>query len=142
MGNQKKIGNNYEKKLCELLYTKGYWCHLFEYSKNGQPCDVIAIKGDVSMLIDVKHCCKDLFTFDRIEPNQRTCFNYAMNICKIKRLGFVIYFKSEEKFKWLNFKVLKTLEEKGKKSIRKEDLPDFEFMLDTIIGEQNDKSNK
>ena len=130
MGEQKRIGNTWEVRLCELLQRNGFWCHLFEHGKNGQPCDVIALKGnDIAMLIDVKHCCGDRFAFSRVEPNQRTCFEYAMNICKVQRLGFAVYFESEGKFKWLAHKKLKWIESLGGKSVHYKDLPDFEFMI-------------
>lgn len=107
MKNQKKIGNKYEKELCNLLQANGYWCHLFEYNSNGQPCDVVALKEDKSFLIDVKHCEGDIFYFSRIEPNQKTCFEYASKICKIKNVGFAIYFDNKEKFYWLPYHLTK-----------------------------------
>ena len=43
----KIIGNLYEGKLIDMLVKNGWWCHLFAYKPEGQPCDVIALKvGD------------------------------------------------------------------------------------------------
>lgn len=103
MVNRKKIGNEYESGLALLLKSKGYWCHLFSYNKNGQPCDVIAIKKDRAFLIDAKHSVSDRFSLARIEPNQRTCFRYAKNVCGVDNCGFAIWFESIGKFKWLPY---------------------------------------
>ena len=43
--------------------------------KNGQPCDVIAINGEKTILLDVKHCDRNRFYMTRVEPNQKTCFD-------------------------------------------------------------------
>ena len=124
MINQKKIGNKYEFKLCSILKDSKYWCHLFEYSVNGQPCDIVAIKDDVSFLIDVKHCEGDRFYTSRIEPNQQSCFNYAKK-CGIKNVGFAIYFEKSKCWKWLEYdeKIINI------SSIRKDELKNLEAVL-------------
>lgn len=106
MNEQKKIGNKTEVKLCELLQQNGYWCHLLEYNKNGQPCDIVALRGNKSFLIDVKHCDTDRFSFNRIEPNQRTCFEYARKECGVHSVGFAIYFENVNKFYWLPYSLV------------------------------------
>lgn len=113
---QKKIGNDTEKKCLELLSKLGYWCHLFAYNKNGQPCDIVAIKNDTALLIDVKHCDGDRFAFSRIEPNQRSCFEYALS-CGNKNCGFMIYFEKEQAFNFVTFREIKNLETWGYKSV-------------------------
>ena len=122
----KSIGNKCEQALGKLLQSKGYWCHILEYNKNGQPCDIVAIKGDVSMLIDVKHCDKDRFNFSRIEANQKACFEYASSVCGVKNVGFAVYFESDGKFYWLPF-------ERTKNAVRncalKSTLVEFENIL-------------
>ena len=92
MANVKKIGNKCESLLLDILKKKNYWCHLFASKDSGQPCDVIALKGDKHYLIDVKHCDTNVFYFSRIESNQHNCFRYAIE-CDIyyKDLGFAIY---------------------------------------------------
>ena len=122
----KKIGNKCEQELGRILQFKGYWCHILEYNKNGQPCDVVAINGDKAFLIDVKHCEKDYFVFSRIEANQKSCFEYAKSVCGVKNVGFAIYFESDNKFYWLPF-------EKTKNQVRnrvlKSSLIEFEIIL-------------
>lgn len=46
ISNNKKIGNKYELEFLKILKMNGYWCHLFAYNKNGQPCDIIGVKDD------------------------------------------------------------------------------------------------
>lgn len=91
MRNNKTLGNWYEELTCRMFMDAGYWCHLFAYKANGQPCDIIAIKGNKVFLVDVKHCETNKFYKSRVEPNQETCFKYAMQ-CGIKNCGFVIWY--------------------------------------------------
>ena len=119
----KTIGNAFEGKLLDFLRLKGYWCHLFSYNKNGQPCDVIAIRNDKSMLLDVKHCDGDLFYTSRIEPNQHTCFKYASSFGN-KNLGFAIWFESDQRFRYLPYS-----QYCGQKTIHKSEM----YFLEEII---------
>lgn len=99
--NKKQIGNNFEKMALRILQEHGYWCHLFSYDANGQPCDIIAFDDADVFLIDVKHCKGDRFSTSRIEPNQYMCFKYANELSKKAHVGFAIYFDKILKFKWL-----------------------------------------
>lgn len=117
----KKIGNEYEIKFAEVLQKKGFWCHIFEYNKNGQPCDIVAIKNNVGYLYDVKHCDKDRFSFDKIQPNQVTCFEYAKQ-CGNSNTGFAIWFEKQQQWHYLPYEKYKQLKAEGKKSVRYQDL--------------------
>lgn len=114
---QKKIGNDTERKCLDLLQGMGYWCHLFAYNKNGQPCDVVAIKDNKAFLVDVKHCDGDRFSFGRIEPNQRNCFEYALT-CGNGNCGFMIYYEKYGKFNYVSYSRIKSLELSGEKSVK------------------------
>jgi len=103
MVNNKVIGNQYEKQLCELLQKNGYWCYLMSYTPSGQPCDVVAVKDNKVYLIDVKHSSNNKFYASRIEPNQHTCFQYASKKCEVKNCGFAIYSDALKQFYWLNY---------------------------------------
>ena len=41
----KKLGNDFEQELCQILADAGYWVHNFANRKNGQPADIIAVKN-------------------------------------------------------------------------------------------------
>lgn len=126
--NQKEIGNMCEYRLLSLLRKKGWWCHLFAYNTNGQPCDIIALKNNVGILIDVKHCSTDKFDTSRIEPNQKMCFEYAKS-CGVNYTGFAIDFDSDDGiFRWLPYGRVA-----NEKTINKLSLCSLEVILDEII---------
>lgn len=117
----KVVGNNTESKILKILKNKSFWCHLFAYHSNGQPCDIIALKDDKSMLLDAKHSVRNIFYLTRAEANQLSCFQYATQL-GVKNCGFVIEYadnfyylpytsiKNEEAQKFIITK-LKTFEE-------------------------------
>jgi Holliday junction resolvase len=78
----KKIGNDFEAELCDILADHGYWAHNMAMNKSGQPADVIAAKNHRAFLIDCKVCSKGRFALSRMEDNQdlsmelwKTCGN-------------------------------------------------------------------
>lgn len=67
----KKLGNNFETELCELLSEQGFWAHNFAQNQDGQPADVIAVKNKKAYLIDCKVCStRKGFDLSRMEDNQ------------------------------------------------------------------------
>lgn len=124
----KKIGNEFEMRCCELLRQHKYWCHLFAYNTSGQPCDVIAINASKTILIDVKHANLNTFYLGRIEPNQHTCFEYALK-CGVQYAGFAIWFDNDREFKWLSYEDAQGDLELGFRSVNRKDLITFEEFL-------------
>lgn len=117
----KKLGNEYENRCLKILQNMGFWCHLFSYNTNGQPCDIVAIKNNTPHLFDVKHCCESRFSFDKIQPNQLTCFEYA-NSCGVTNTGFVIWAETLCRWVYLDYQLVKKLMSQGEKSVKVEDL--------------------
>ena len=66
----KKLGNDFEQELCEILSEHGFWCHLLNANKSGQPADIIAVKNKTAYLIDAKVCSAKGFALSRMEENQ------------------------------------------------------------------------
>lgn len=66
----KAAGTKFEKEFAEILAKHWFWVHIFQDNKNGQPCDVIAVKNGDAYLIDCKDCQSDVFALSRIEENQ------------------------------------------------------------------------
>lgn len=66
----KKIGNDFEAELCEMLSLYGFWCHNLAVKSEGQPADVIAARNGKAYLIDCKVCSNETFSFSRLEENQ------------------------------------------------------------------------
>ncbi len=72
MNTNKRQGNQFERELCEMLAEKGFWAHNFAQNKDGQPADIIAVKGRYHTLIDCKLISTSKgFEFSRWEENQR-----------------------------------------------------------------------
>ena len=72
----KKIGNQFESELCEILSMYGFWCHNMAANAAGQPADVIAVRNHEAYLIDCKVCSTDKgFTLNRMEENQDLSMN-------------------------------------------------------------------
>lgn len=108
----------FERMLAKQLQEKGYWCHIFEYNSNGQPCDIVALRSGKSLLIDVKHCDNDSFQFSRVEQNQASSFSYASNVCGIEHTGFAIYFEADKKWHWLPYALYKSLKDIHTSSVK------------------------
>jgi Holliday junction resolvase len=66
----KKLGNDFEAKFCEILFEHGYWVHNVAQNASGQPADVIAVKNKKAYLIDCKVCSSRGFALSRMEENQ------------------------------------------------------------------------
>ena len=66
----KKIGNEFELELCDLLSQYGFWAHPLNANKSGQPADIIAVKNKTAYLIDAKVCSSRGFALSRMEENQ------------------------------------------------------------------------
>lgn len=120
---QNIVGNSTELYIANFLRENGYWAYVVPKKVGGQPCDVIACRCDDFWLIDAKHLEKEKasFTFDRIEPNQKTAMRYAQEFANISRVGFVIYWERTERLYYLPFKSV--LE--NEKSVKIEDLTEF-----------------
>ena len=112
----KNIGNEYENKLLDLLQKHGWWCHRFAYKPEGQPCDVIALKDNNYLLIDVKHCSKTRFPFADIRSNQKTCFKLAKQKGNTNN-GFAIYFEPVKEWRWFDYEELEKMERNERKSV-------------------------
>lgn len=127
-------GNATEKFTAKTFKKNGYWAHIV--SKNisgGQPCDVIAARGNKIWLVDAKHVetSKVSFTFDRIEPNQISSMAYAANYAKIDsdRIGFSIYFDRTKKLYWFAYTDYVRLHTLGAKSVNIQELNEFEEVI-------------
>lgn len=73
--NNKKLGNEFETQVCEMLASKGYWVHFIVPDIRGaQPFDIIAVKNGVAYAIDCKTCVADTFNISRLEENQIMAF--------------------------------------------------------------------
>ena len=66
-------GGRFEQELAEILFKHGFWAHVMQQNKAGQPADLIAVRGKFHTLIDGKVISDNNgFPFSRIEENQRS----------------------------------------------------------------------
>ena len=66
----KSSGTGFECDFAEYMAEKGYWAHVFQNNRNGQPFDIILAKDGNTQAGDCKVCEKDIFRLERVEENQ------------------------------------------------------------------------
>lgn len=73
--NNKKLGTEWEQKVCKYLSDNGYWAHFIVPDARGaQPFDIIAVKDGEAFAIDCKTCVANTFNISRLEDNQIMAF--------------------------------------------------------------------
>ena len=69
----RSVGGGFEQKFADVLAAHGFWAHVLQQNKSGQPADIIAAKGKYHTLIDCKVIStKKGFPLSRVEMNQRS----------------------------------------------------------------------
>ena len=126
----KKLGNDFEKELSEILYDAGYWVHLLNQNKNGQPADIIAVKNGGAYLIDAKVCSYEVFPFKRIEENQHLAMCMWIECNNIEP-----YFalKCRNEIYMVGYRTIKDLQKKGKKQLNLEDMNKYGTRISTWL---------
>lgn len=82
------VGGKFEQELSHALAERGFWVHVLQQNKAGQPADIIAVKGKYHTLIDCKVISDDDgFPFSRIEDNQK----FSMRMFQ-RKCGELCYF--------------------------------------------------
>lgn len=61
----KSSGTGFECDFAEYMAEKGYWAHVFQNNRNGQPFDIILAKDGNTQAGDCKVCENDVF---RLSP--------------------------------------------------------------------------
>ena len=126
----KKLGNDFEQELCEILADAGYWVHNFANRKNGQPADIIAVRSGGAYLIDAKVCTYEVFRFKRIEDNQQLAMDMWIECGNIEP-----YFalKARNEVYMVGYSTIKELMRKGKKQLNLEDMNKYGTRLATWL---------
>ena len=110
------IGGQFELELAEELANNGFWVHLMQQSKAGQPADIIAVRGKWHTLIDCKVISDDKgFPFDRVEENQK----YAMRMFtrKANELCYCAFRLTDGTVWLVSLERIETLKGRGKKRL-------------------------
>lgn len=126
----KKLGNEFEKELSEILYNAGYWVHLLNQNKNGQPADIIAVKNKKAYLIDAKVCSLEKFAFKRVEENQRLSMQMFIE-CGNTTPYFAL--KARNEIYMLSYKTIRDLIKQGKKQLNFEEINKYSTRLSTWL---------
>ena len=126
----KKLGNDFEQELCEILADHGFWAHNFANRKSGQPADIIAVRSGGAYLIDAKVCTYEVFPFKRIEENQRLSMDMWIECGNIEP-----YFalKARNEVYMVGYSTIKELMRKGKKQLNLEDMNKYGTRLATWL---------
>lgn len=120
--NNKKLGTAFERELCELLATRGYWVHFITPDNRGaQPFDIIAVKDEKAISLDCKTLAERTksFNFSRLEDNQIFAFEKWL-ACGNSTPMIAIKWRDE-------IYVVDYLTLKKKKSIKMEDIEHEQF---------------
>ena len=126
----KKLGNDFEQELCEIFADAGYWVHLLNQNKNGQPADIIAVKDTTAYLIDAKVCMHEVFPFRRIEDNQHLAMDMWIE-CRNITPFFALKARSEVYI--VPYTTIKELIARGKKQLNLEDMNKYGTRLATWL---------
>ena len=126
----KKLGNDFESELCEVLSAHGYWVHNFASKKTGQPADIIAVKNSKAYLIDAKECTKDIFKLIRVEENQKNAMDLWLD-CGNTLPCFAL--NTSKGVYMVSYSTIKELMHKGKKQLSIEDINKYGARLETWL---------
>ena len=126
----KKLGNDFEQELCQILADSGYWTHNFASRKNGQPADIIAVKNGKAYLIDAKECTREIFPLKRMEYNQELSMGLWIECGNIEP-----YFalKARNEVYMVDYTTVMELIRKGKKQLNLEDMNKYGIGLATWL---------
>ena len=130
MRNNKYLGNKFEKELSEILYDAGYWVHLLNQNKNGQPADIIAVKNGEAYLIDAKECTREIFPLKRMEYNQELSMGLWIE-CENTTPYFAL--KARNEIYMVDYTTVMELIRKDKKQLNLEDMNKYGTRLATWL---------
>lgn len=72
----KSSGSAFEHDLAQYMSRRGWWAHIFQDNRNGQPFDIVLARDGRTQVGDCKVCEDDVFRLSRMEPNQISAMTY------------------------------------------------------------------
>lgn len=124
-------GGRFEQEFAELLGKNGFWAHVMQQTKAGQPSDIIAVRGKFHTLIDCKECEQGFFAFSRIEENQRLAMKMFFRRC-----GELCYFAlklPDGSIRMVSMERCDTLRNRGKNRISEKEMETETWNLDSWL---------
>ena len=124
-------GGRFEQELSHILADNGFWVHVMQQNKAGQPADIIAVRGRFHTLIDCKVCDNGFFSFERIEENQRSAMK--MFFRKAGELSYFALKLPDGSIRMVSLERCDTLKNRGKRRISAEDMQKETWNLDSWL---------
>lgn len=124
----RSVGNRFEQDLSHILADNGYWVHVLQQNKAGQPADIIAVKGKFHTLIDCKVCDHGFFAFERIEENQQMAMKLFTR--KGNELCYFALKLPDDSVRMVSLSRLETLKNRGKKRLSEKEMKTETWLLE------------
>ena len=128
-------GGKFEQELSHMLAEHGFWCHVMQQNKAGQPADIIAVKGKFHTLIDCKVCDQGYFSFDRIEENQRSAMRTFFR--KAGELSYFALKLPDESIRLVSLERAETIRNRGKNRISADDMTKETWNIEDWLDSSN-----
>lgn len=135
----KKSGTDFEKEFCQLASKAGFWAHILQDNRNGQPADIILSKDNIAVLVDCKDCERKVFPLSRIEENQELAMRKWLNAGNEYAL-FAL--KIENDVRILIFKTLIILRSSGVKQLNLTQILEYSYSFESWAGAFNADNSK
>ena len=116
----RSTGNRFEQEMSFKLAEKGFWVHVLQQNKFGQPADIIAIRDSFHTLIDCKVCEKNYFSFDRVEQNQQLAMKSFFR--KTGELSYFALKMPDGAVRMISMSRIEQLKGRGKKRLNEKDI--------------------
>ena len=121
-------GGRFEQELSHILSEHGFWVHVMQQNKAGQPADIIAVRGRFHTLIDCKVCDNGFFAFERIEENQKSAMK--MFFRKAGELSYFALKLPDGTIRMVSLERCETLKGRGYRRITEERMKQETWNLD------------
>lgn len=131
----RKVGGQFEQEFAEILAKRGFWVHVLQQNKSGQPADIIAVKGKYHTLIDCKVISDNRgFPMSRAEENQRLAMEKFAK--KGGNVGWFALKFPDGEIRMLSYNTVKLIEQFGgtylSESNCKNDLDDVDSWMELV----------
>ena len=128
----RSTGGRFEQELSHTLAEAGFWVHVLQQNKSGQPADIIAVIGHYHTLIDCKVISDDKgFSFERMEENQKSAMRMFHKKCS-EPCYFAL--KLPDETVWMiSMERLETQRNRGKRRLMDAEIREQAWSLDKWI---------
>lgn len=137
----KSEGSDYEKYIAKKSYDLGFFAHLLQGNKAGQPFDLVIARNEKAAFIDCKVCHEKNFPLKRIEPNQHSAFQLLQKfgctrsyiVCGFDFEGVVKGSGQKYRDMFIPYQYAQNMLARGEKSISFDKWFDLDIMYGNLI---------